>query len=234
MCPDQPGSPDGSRITLPLPDTTVVIYDSATGDEIFTFTGHTRGAISSANWSPDGTRIISSTDQGEAMIWDAATGEVQIDLFPENFNLEVSYSGWMKDGEQVVLLTEDGYLHVIDSSSGETISNFFTRVGSTNAPVSLSPAGDRMIIGGYNNVASVWDIATGTERFTYEIGGLVMPAFSPDGSQVLIANGVGDWGRLQIFPVWDSLEDLVTYAKECCVVRDLTPDEREVFGLPPR
>ena len=39
----------------------------------------------------------------------------------------------------------------------------------------------------------------------------------------------GDHGR---YP--DSLEELVAYAKECCVVRELTPDERELFGLPPR
>jgi hypothetical protein len=39
---------------------------------------------------------------------------------------------------------------------------------------------------------------------------------------------------LQVFPVWDSLQELIDYAKECCVVRELTPDEREQFGLPPR
>jgi WD40 repeat protein len=228
-------SPDGSRITYPYSDMTVVIYDSATGEQVLTFTGHTRGEITSgAYWSPDGTRIISSTSSGEALIWDAATGEVLLDLLPEEFDLEVAYSGWMKDGERVVLLTEDGYVYIIDSSSGETISKFFTRLGSTNTNVSFSPAGDRMVIGGYNNVASIWDLATGTEMITYEVGGTVDPVYSPDGTRILIVNGRGDWGRLQIFPVWDSLEWLIDYAKECCVIRELTADEREQFGLPPQ
>jgi hypothetical protein len=28
--------------------------------------------------------------------------------------------------------------------------------------------------------------------------------------------------------------ELIDSAIECCVVRELTPDEREVFGFPPR
>jgi WD40 repeat protein len=229
-------SPDGSQITIPHVDGTVVIYDSSTGDEILTFTGHMRGSISSAHYSPDGTRVVSSTTLGEVLIWDAETGEVLLDLLPEDYYNEVPDSAWTNDGERVILLNEEGYVRIFDSSTGEEISKFFTRAASSNAPISLSPKGDRLIIGGYNNVASVWDIAAGAERITYEYeaGGLVMPAYSPDGSRVLIGNGVGEWGMVQVFPVWDSLEELIAYARDCCVVRELTPDEREVFGLPPR
>ena len=91
-----------------------------------------------------------------------------------------------------------------------------------------------MIIGGHDAMATVWDIAAGTEVLNYEVGGYVSPAYSPDGTRVLIGNTEGDWGKLQVFPVWDTLEVLIDYAKECCVVRELTPGEREVFGLPPR
>ena len=28
--------------------------------------------------------------------------------------------------------------------------------------------------------------------------------------------------------------EMIEYAKECCLLRDLTPEERELFGLPPR
>jgi hypothetical protein len=33
--------------------------------------------------------------------------------------------------------------------------------------------------------------------------------------------------------VWQTTDDLIEYAKECCVFRQLTPEEREQFGLPP-
>ena len=90
-----------------------------------------------------------------------------------------------------------------------------------------------MIIGGNDGAAKVWNMATGTEMLSYEVGGFVDPAYSPDGTRVLIGNTEGDWGKLQVFPAWHSLEELIDYAKECCVVRELTPGEREVFGLPP-
>jgi hypothetical protein len=32
--------------------------------------------------------------------------------------------------------------------------------------------------------------------------------------------------------VWQSTEDLIAYAYDCCVFRDLMPEEREQFGLP--
>ena len=225
-------SPDGSRIALAYENGTVVIYDSSDGKAILTFFGHKEGEISSAPWSPDGTRIVSSSSAGEALIWDAATGEVLLDLLPEDFELEVADSAWTKDGERVILLSEDGFIHIFDAHTGEKISQFFTRAASSYANISLSPAGDRIIIGGYDNVATVWDIATGVEIITYEVGGVVIPAYSPDGTQVLIGNLMGKLGTLQMFPVWDSLEELVAYAKECCVTRELTADEREVFGLP--
>jgi WD40 repeat protein len=226
-------SPDGSRITLSYENGMVVIFDSSDGKVILTFFGHKEGEITSAFWSPDGTRIVSSSSAGEALIWDAATGEVLLDLLPEDFELEVPATAWTKDGEQVILLSEDGFIHIFDARTGEKISQFFTRAASSNATFSVSPAGDRIIIGGYDNVATVWDIATGAEMITYDVRGVVIPAYSPDGTQVLIGNLMGRLGTLQIFPVWDSLEELVAYAKECCVTRELTADEREVFGLPP-
>jgi WD40 repeat protein len=233
--PDEPDwSPDGSLIVSPYDDGLVVIWDSFSGEWILTFADHAGGMIRHACWSPDGSKIISTSDQGEALIWDATTGEVLSELLPEDFKLAVSDIAWTKDGERVILLSEDGFVRIFDSRTGKEISQFFTRAGSTNAPISISPEGDRIIIGGYDNVASVWDIATGAEMITYEADGYVVPAYSPDGTRVLLGNTIGDWGRLQIFPVWDSLEELIDYAKECCVVRELTPDEREVFGLPPR
>ncbi|MFN2282015.1 MAG: PQQ-binding-like beta-propeller repeat protein, partial [Anaerolineales bacterium] len=203
-------SPDGSRIEIPYGNGTAVIYDSSNGEAILTFAGHTRGGIQSVHWSPDGTRLISSTGQGEVLIWDATTGEVLLDLLLEDFNLEVSYSGWTNDGERVILLSEDGFVHIIDSSSGESVFEFFIRAASSNAPISLSPSEDRMIIGGYDSVASIWDIATGAEILTFDVGGVVVPAYSPDGTQVLIANiWGGGRGGMYIFQVWDSLEELV-------------------------
>jgi hypothetical protein len=39
---------------------------------------------------------------------------------------------------------------------------------------------------------------------------------------------------MQVFHIWQSTEELIAFARECCVFRDLTLEEREQFGLPPR
>jgi WD40 repeat protein len=177
---------------------------------------------------------VSTSDEGEAIIWEAATGQVLLELFPEDFKFAVSDAAWTKDGQRVILLSADGFVRTFDSRTGKQISKFLTPSTSSITGFSLSPTEERMIIGGHDGVATVWEIATGAELLSYEVGGFLLPAYSPDGTRVLIGNTDGDWGKLQVFPVWHSLEELIDYAKECCVVRELTPGEREKFGLKPR
>jgi hypothetical protein len=33
---------------------------------------------------------------------------------------------------------------------------------------------------------------------------------------------------------WHTREELIAYARECCLIRELTADERQLFGLPAR
>jgi hypothetical protein len=44
----------------------------------------------------------------------------------------------------------------------------------------------------------------------------------------------GLFDAVDIHPVWQSTDDLIAYARECCVWRELTSEERQQFGLPPR
>jgi hypothetical protein len=79
----------------------------------------------------------------------------------------------------------------------------------------------------------IWDAATGQVVNSYNVGfGPLHVTWSPDGTQ-LIAVGIGS-PVPDIRPVWQSTQELIAYAKECCVWRGLTPEERQQFGLPPR
>jgi WD40 repeat protein len=81
-------------------------------------------------------------------------------------------------------------------------------------------------------VVKVWDAETGDEllSFSSPLSYVWNVDWSPDGSQLAIGGG---GPNSLILPVWQSAQDLVAYARECCVVRELTPEEREQFGLPP-
>lgn len=226
-------SPDGSQLATASWDTKVIVWDSTTGDDLLTFSGH-KYAVNSVAWSPDGSRIVSTSNDGEALIWEADTGEVLLELMPEDFTSSISDSKWTKDGGRVILLSADGVGHIFDAESGVELSQFSVPISSDISTFSLTPNEEHMVIGGYDGAAKVYNIETGTEMISYDVGGVVYPAYSPDGRRVLLGNIEGDWGSVQIFPTWHSTDELIAYARECCLVRELTPDEREQFGLPPR
>jgi hypothetical protein len=55
--------------------------------------------------------------------------------------------------------------------------------------------------------------------------------WSLDGRRIATASSDG---ALKVFPAWQTTQELIDYAKECCFVRELTDEEREQFGLPPQ
>ena len=223
-------SPDGSRIVSnDWSSNKVVVWDTATGEKLLTFSGHHDWATW-ALWSPDGEHILSTSSDGGATIWEAATGKVIIDLLEENFSFAIYSAAWSKDGRQILLLCADNILRIFDAVAGEQIKQFTTQSVQT-AIIKLTSTGERILISGEGS-ARILDFKTGSELLSYgEYGGFVEISESPDGSFVLIGCTSG---TLQVFPAWHSAEDLITYAKEHCVFRELTPEERELFGLPER
>ena len=61
-------SPDGGRIVTGSGDSTVRIWDAASGAPIAVLTGHL-GAVYSAAFSPDGNRILSAAHDATGRIW---------------------------------------------------------------------------------------------------------------------------------------------------------------------
>ena len=179
-------------------------------------------------WSPDGKRILSTGAQGKALIWDSATGQVLLDLFPQDFELDIFPGGWTKDGKRVLVQSSDGTIYIFDASSGKKLSQFPTHQGAWNLMV-LSPSEQRLLKGG-DGGARVYDVQTGAELFHYPVLGWTDITYSPDGSQILVGS---NYGTLEIYPAWHSVEELIAYAKSCCVLRELTSEERAQFGLPP-
>ena len=69
-------SPDGSHILSGGDDTTIELWDAATGGLVRRFEGHSM-SVRSVAFSPDGTRVLSGSDDKTIKLWDVATGRLQ-------------------------------------------------------------------------------------------------------------------------------------------------------------
>jgi len=220
-------SPDGRRVISFGRDCRTVLWDAATGSVLAEVTGP---EFSECAWSPDGSRIVLcsrfSTGGRPVEIRDAETLELLLTLLPDDFGYGTSAAVWSPDGTRIVTFSGDGMGRLWFASTGDLQGTFPT----TTAPFEAhwSPSGSRFLVGFCPGI-DVWDAATlqKVDAFPAE-GEFALGAWSPDGRAIAISYAKGD---LAIYPAWESLEELIAYAKAHCVLRELTSEERARYGL---
>jgi WD40 repeat protein/class 3 adenylate cyclase len=234
-------SPDGSRIVTM--GSLVRIWDAHSGKELVNFEP-TRDAFLMPRWSPDGTRIATCSMPEVLQIWDATTGKSIIGGFTWN-TADVAIgdpmtfcmgSEWSPDGQRI--LTDQyaggGTASIWDAKTGKKILTYNQISGPITMPT-WSPNGLRIATGTDSGIVKIWDSRSGATLFS-----LSMPvaansllynlAWSPDGTH-LISNSATT-ASTEIYRVWQSTQDLIDYANQCCVFRELSAAERDQFGLP--
>jgi len=221
-------SPDGTRIATASADETAVIWDAATGQKLFTLKGH-KTNVNSAAWSPDGKRIVTASYDKTAIVWDATTGQPVLTL---SGHTDALYNAtWSPDGTRIATASNDGTARIWDASTGTTLTTLIGHVGGV-IDAEWSPNGTRIVTAGFDAIANVWDAATG--KLLLSITGhasyLNSASWSPDGMRIATAS---DDGTAKVWRAFPTVQGLIDYAQQCCVVRSLTEDERIEFGLPP-
>ncbi|KAL4736901.1 WD40-repeat-containing domain protein [Aspergillus similis] len=82
-------SPDGQTVASASYDSTVRLWDLATGEQRRTLQGHTK-RVSVVAFSPDGQTVASASDDSTVRLWDAATGVLkdkhQLDVVVTNLS----------------------------------------------------------------------------------------------------------------------------------------------------
>jgi WD40 repeat protein len=127
---------------------------------------------------------------------------------------------------------QDTTLRIWDSSTGEEL--LVLRGHASQVVVGdWSPDGRRIVSSSSDGTTRIWNAETGDELLTLSTPAfyVVFARWSPDGRYVAVGM---EANPTEIWRVWQSTEELVEYAKECCVFRDLTGAEREQFGLLPQ
>jgi WD40 repeat protein len=130
----------------------------------------------------------------------------------------------------------DNPVMIWDANTGETLLSIHRHEGQVYWG-SWSPDGTRIVTGSSDNTTRIWDANTGDQFLTLSTpnNSWAQPSWSPDGH--FLAVGLFSFGQpsiSEVWRVWQSTEELIAYAYECCVFRELTSEERMQFGLPER
>jgi WD40 repeat protein/serine/threonine protein kinase/DNA-binding XRE family transcriptional regulator len=231
-------SPDGTRVATVGGSGTVRVWDAGTGEEDYKFQA-SKDFGSPPYFSPDGTRLATCAIPGVLQLWDAATGKPVLGGYVNNtedlsFGDTVDYcmsGGWSPDGTRILTSSWAGNGATIwDAKTGEIVLTYKEHSGGIGFS-SWSPNGKRIATGDSNGVVKIWDAETGTTLLSFPVpvgDYLFQLDWSPDGEWLA---GVGVLANVEINRVWQTTDELIAYARDCCVVRELTPEERQQFGL---
>ena len=156
-------SPDGQTLATGGRDSTIYLWNVATGKQIKTLIGH-KAPIISVSFSPDGQTLATGGRDSTIYLWNVATGKKIKTLRCPGILFSLAFS---PDGTVLVSIQNDG--------------------GPGIEPAGQAPS---PFPGDQGNFISLWDVATGREFATpFVSGGVYSLAFSPDSA--MIASGSG-------------------------------------------
>jgi WD40 repeat protein len=229
-------SPDGSLIAIGYAyDASIRLWDADSGVEkkfLYSYTSDRSdwfggNYIHLLEWSPSGDKILSSAYRTyePLRVWDVTTGEM---LLP-NLAMDTIVASWSPDGRRIATYSFQGTGNIWDAETGGKLLEFSGHSGRVTG-LTWSPTGERIATSGLDGMVIVRDAHSGWEVLLYPIGAAVDSVdWSPDGTKLLISYA----GKSVILPVWNTTQELIDYAKACCVVRELSPEDRSLYGLPP-
>ncbi len=147
-------SPDGDRLAIGAVDSTVVIWDVATGILSAVYRP-TIGYLLGLAWSPDGQTIAISSDRASISVIESSTGVERL-LIPLP-NVSASCVIYSRGGGTIFVGRDDGVIHEFDARSGGSRGTFVGHEASVIA-IASSPDGGRIVSVSIDQTVRVWDV----------------------------------------------------------------------------
>jgi WD40 repeat protein len=176
-------SPDGRYILSGSSDSTLKLWDVATGKEIRTFKGH-KGRVWSAAFSPGGTTLVSGSEDKTLKLWDIGTGR-EIRTF-RGHQREVLSVAFGQGGTTLVSGSADTTLKLWDVATGREIRTFMGHRANVWS-AAFGPGGTTMVSGSADSTLKLWDVTAGKaiRTLTGHKGSVLSTTFSPGGTTLV-------------------------------------------------
>lgn len=186
---------DGNILASGSFDSTIILWDTKTGDEIKKLSGH-RNRVYSISFSPDDKMLASGSHDSTIILWDVTTGDKIKTL--SGHSAPVSSVAFSPDGQILASGSIDKTVILWDVVTGDKIKTLGEHSGIVES-IAFSPDGKMLAVG--SDTITVWDVVTGNKKYTFKdhsksIASLV---FSPDGR--ILASG--SWDNTII--LWDTI-----------------------------
>ena len=146
--------------------------------------------INDVGFSTDGSMLAATGDDGSVSVWDPATGNELMAFEGEG---PAWYPTFSADGTRLSFVWPDiERIEVVDTTTGAVVSRL---PAMGDAPVRLSPDGERLAVGSWEPpFASVRDVATGEVLVELDApteGAVLNVEWSPDGSRIAFGDSDG-------------------------------------------
>eukprot|EP00873_Tetraselmis_striata_P021722 jgi/Tetstr1/441986/TSEL_003136.t1 len=199
-------SPDGATVASGSGDTTVRLWDAASGALTATLEGHL-SPVFSVVFSPDGATVASGSWDDTVRLWDVASGALTAKL--EGHSDYVSSVAFSPDGATVASGSEDTTVRLWDAASFALTATLEGHLGWVKS-VAFSPDGATVASGNGDATVRLWDVASGALTATLEghLSPVFSVVFSPDGAKV--ASGSWDY----TVRLWDAASGALTATLE--------------------
>ncbi len=183
-------SPDGVQLATGEFDTTVKLWDAATGKLLLTLFGHASQVVG-VTYSHDGRYLASASEDGTIKLWDAQTGRELLTLSGHMSGvMGVAFS---PDGGHLYSASRDGTARIWDISAAAG-HDWVNMVGHSGRIIGVAyrPDGAQVATWSHDGTVKLWDAATGAVQHTLNIEDIPSggnPGYSPDSRKVAVISG---------------------------------------------
>ncbi|MBD2777731.1 serine/threonine-protein kinase [Iningainema tapete] len=180
-------SPDGKTLASGSWDTTLQLWDLATGKKLNTLEGNS-GRLYTVSISSDGNTVASGSGQNTIKLWNLVTKQ-ELGILQGHSNAVKSIT-FSQDGQTLVSGNFDGSIKVWNLSTRQEIKTLQGHSQQVKS-VAISSDGKTLVSGSGDNSIKLWNIISGQNRtLSGHSSSVNAIAISPDG--IILASGSAD------------------------------------------